>query len=74
MEIDEWWPRLDSGTQEWLIENNGDVVPAAVLDKINRAGGHVTSETPWVGGDGRAGLVLSDTAIDWIEQAANDET
>ncbi|MDQ6784543.1 MAG: hypothetical protein M3063_14110 [Actinomycetota bacterium] len=52
MEIEEWWPRLDPKKQEWLIANNGDVVPAAVLDKISRAGGHVTSEASWVGDDG----------------------
>jgi hypothetical protein len=73
MKIDEWWPRLDSETQEWLIAHNGDVVPAAVLDKINQVGGQITSEASWAGGEGQAGVVLSDTAIDWIEETANGE-
>ncbi len=76
MEIEEWWPRLDSETREWLIENNGDIVPAAVLEKIKQAGGQVTSEasSSSADDDGRAGLVLPDTTIDWIERVGNDET
>ncbi len=67
---------MPSKSREWLIENHGNVVPSAVLDRIKRAGGQVTSEASSSSADdeGRAGLVLPDTTIDWIERVANDET
>ena len=74
MEISEWWPRLDVKPQHRLIDNNGDVVPPAVLDKINQAGGEVASEaSPIAGDEGQGGLVLPDCDVDWIEQVANEE-
>ena len=73
MNIDEWWPRLDPGTREWLIAHNGEAVPAAVLSKIVWAGGVVTSDAGWVGADGPEGFYLSDEATDWIEASANEE-
>lgn len=74
MRIDEWWPKLDPATQEWLIANNGDVVPPTVLGQIAEAGGDVTSDASLIGDNGPGGFLLSDAAIDWIEEAANDET
>ena len=38
MRIEEWWPKLDPETREWLIANNGDVVPTTVLGQIAEAG------------------------------------
>lgn len=73
MEIDEWWPRLSAGTRAWLIANNGDVVPGAIVDEIVAAGGVVSSDSTSVGESGPDGFLLSDATTDWIEAAANDE-
>ena len=35
--------------------------------------GKAAESTSWVGHIGRDGFSLSDEAIDWIEQTANDE-
>lgn len=72
--ISEWWPRLGSTAQEWLIANNGDAVPSHVLQQITAAGGVVTSGAGWVGERGPNGFYLSDDATDWIEAIANGES
>jgi hypothetical protein len=74
MRIEEWWPKLDPVTQEWLVANNGDVVPTTVLGQIAEAGGDVTSDASSIGDNGPGGFLLSDAAIDWIEETANHET
>jgi hypothetical protein len=73
MSIEQWWPRLKPSTQEWLIENNGDVVPSEVLAEIAEAGGSVTSGAWWVGESGPSGFYFSDEAVDWIETVGNGE-
>ncbi|NQX13366.1 hypothetical protein HQQ80_17200 [Microbacteriaceae bacterium VKM Ac-2855] len=62
MSIEQWWPRLQPSTQEWLIANNGDVLPATILDEIGR-----------VQAEARTSPSLSDAEIDWIEATANGE-
>jgi hypothetical protein len=74
MRIEEWWPKLDPATQEWLIANNGDVVPATVLGQIAEAGGDVTPGSSSIDDNVPGGVLLSDAAVDWIEEAANQET
>jgi hypothetical protein len=74
MEFNEWWPRLSAGTRAWLIANNGDVVPRAIVDEIVAAGGVVSSDSTSVGGSGPSGFLLSYATTDWIEAAANDES
>ncbi|EWT01358.1 hypothetical protein N865_08530 [Intrasporangium oryzae NRRL B-24470] len=74
MSIEQWWPALQPSTREWLIANNGDVVPPHVVEEIARAGGDVTSDAWWVGQKGPSGFSLSDAAIDWVEAVANGET
>ncbi|UIK89953.1 hypothetical protein [Arthrobacter polaris] len=74
MNIQDWWPLLDSSTQQWLIENNGDVVPPDIMDQITVIAGQPTADDSWIHDAGRDGLSLSDEAIDWIEQTANDES
>ena len=49
MRIEEWWPGLDSSTQQWLINNNGDVVPLNILDQITAVAGAPTADASWVG-------------------------
>lgn len=73
MNIQDWWPLLDPATQQWLINNNGDVVPPSILDQIGAVAGQPTADASWVGSEGREGFSLSDAATDWIEQTANDE-
>jgi hypothetical protein len=58
MTIEEWWPRLQPVTREWLVANNGDVLPGDISAEIVRAGGPAE---------------LADEDTDWIEAAANGE-
>jgi hypothetical protein len=63
MKIEQWWPKLSPATRAWLVENNGETLPADLIEQISAVGGDADLE------DG----VLSDAAIDWVEAAANDE-
>ncbi|MET1082847.1 MAG: hypothetical protein ABWY12_07315 [Burkholderiales bacterium] len=74
MEITEWWHKLDSDAQAWLVAHNGEAVAPEVLSKIVTAGGTVNSRGWWIGASGHDGFHLSDKAVDWIEMRANDET
>jgi len=73
MSMEVWWPKLPSETQDWLIEHNGEDLPAAVIQEITRAGGSITSDAWWVGQNDSTGFCLSDAAVDWIEEVANGE-
>ncbi|WP_220488401.1 hypothetical protein [Tessaracoccus sp. MC1756] len=73
MSIEAWWPKLRQQSRDYLMENNGDEVPAALVDEITRAGGVISIEAWWVGQSGPAGLYLSDEANDWIDGVANGE-
>jgi hypothetical protein len=72
--LEDWWPRLPPETQDWLIANNGDVVPAWVTEQITLAGGVVATDAWWVSQYGPMGCYLSDEAVDWIDAVANGET
>ena len=74
MSLEQWWPKLKPSTREWLIDNNGDAVPAAVLGEIKDAGGSVASGAWWVGENGPSGFHFSDEAVDWIDAVGNGET
>ena len=71
--LEEWWPRLSQEARDWLIANNGDAVPASVIEEIMRAGGSVATDAWWVGQNDPTGFYLSDEAVDWIEEVANGE-
>ncbi|ASN39410.1 hypothetical protein [Paeniglutamicibacter terrestris] len=73
MNIESWWPLLNSSTRQWLIDNNGDLVPPNILDQIAAVAGPLTSEASWVAGNIAEEFMLSDQAVDWIEEAANGE-
>lgn len=73
MNIENWWPLLNFSTRQWLIDNNGDVVPPSILDQITAVAGHPTAEASWIADSTAKEFFLSDQAIDWIEEAANDE-
>jgi hypothetical protein len=70
--IDEVWPRLEPASREWLIENNGDSVPAEILVELSALRGSATDDE-WFVEEGEDGITLSDAAVDWVEQVANDE-
>lgn len=74
MHIEDWWPRLDTETRQWMIDNNGDAVPPEILERITTVAGMSTARAPWVGADDAEGFFLSDTAVDWIEETANGES
>ena len=74
MPIAQWWPKLQQRTRDWLVANNGDVVPPSVVAEIVAAGGPATSDAWWVTDETAAGSVLPDEAIDWIEEVANEES
>ncbi len=57
-----WWERIDPAVQQWLIDNNGDSVPAEIARRITDAGGEVSIGQP-----------LPDEVVDWIEAVANGE-
>jgi hypothetical protein len=61
MNIDEWWPRLQPATREWLLANNGDAIPAEIVNELTQAGRSASSDQ------------LADAEIDWIEAVANGE-
>ena len=75
LSIDQWWPRLPERTRTWLIDNNGDVVPANIRQEIEGAGGAPAGDEWWFGGwePSGSGLLFSDAGVDWIEAAANGE-
>jgi hypothetical protein len=74
MNLEGWWPKVAPSTREWLIQNNGDVVPPKILAEIAEAGGSVNPADWWVGQIGPTGFFISEEAIDWIEEMANDES
>ncbi len=59
--IEEWWPKLEPATREWLVANNGDVIPADTVGELTNAGRSASTEQ------------LGDDEVDWIEAFANDE-
>lgn len=73
MDIENWWPSLEPSTREWLIAHNGEALPAEVVAEIRRAGGAVAPVPESADDVGEAGSYLSDEAIDWIEDVANEE-
>ena len=74
MSIEVWWPKLRQQSRDYLIANNGDVVPPALVVEITQAGGAITTDAWWVGQSGPTGFYLSDEAIDWVDEVANGET
>ena len=74
MSIDVWWPKLRLATRQWLISNNGDIVPGSIIEEITAAGGPTESDVWWVSQEDSTGLSMPDEAIDWIEEIANEES
>lgn len=75
MTIDASWDQLSSDTREWLVANNGGPVPPAVVEQIERAGGPAASDPWWAASDDDPSeVMLPDSAVDWVEEIANEET
>lgn len=69
--IAQWWPQLDATTRGWLIDHNGEELPAEVLAAmIAVAGG---TDPSWFASTPEGAPILTDDAVDWIEEVANDE-
>ena len=73
MENAQWWSKLLPSTRDWLIENNGDRVPAHLVEEIRQAGGPTPSEAASTDDGEAVGGYFPDEIIDWIEAAGNDE-
>jgi hypothetical protein len=73
MPIQQWWPNLQPRTREWLTANNGDAVPAVIVEEIAEAGGPAATDAWWTSDADTAGPTMPDEAIDWIEEMANEE-
>jgi hypothetical protein len=73
MSIEQWWTNLQPSTREFLIKNNGDVVPAEIVAEIAEAGGPDGADSWWADQNGTSGNSFPDDAIDWVETIANDE-
>jgi hypothetical protein len=73
MSIEQWWPRLQPSTRDWLIANNGDAVPGEILDEVVATSGPISSDSWWVGQNDSTGFHFSDAGSDWIEAVANGE-
>jgi hypothetical protein len=73
MGIEDWWPKLRPETRNWLIEHNGEEVPSSVLSEITAVAGADSGDESWIGEKWPSGVLLSDAAVDWIEEVANDE-
>ena len=73
MGIEQWWTKLQPSTRQWLINNNGDQVPAAIVAEIAEAGGPASDDSWWAGQNETPGHYFPDDAIDWVEAAANEE-
>jgi len=71
--IIEWWPLLRLETRLWLIANNGDAVPPQIVEEIVAAGGPAAADAWWADLDDSPCRCMPDDAVDWIEEAANDE-
>jgi hypothetical protein len=73
MSIQTWWPQLPPATRDWLIAHNGSAVPDVVREQIEHVGGPARSDPWWIRDEDSAGPSMPDAAIDWIEEAANEE-
>lgn len=74
MGIEEWWGRLGPAERQWLIDNNGDALPDALVASIVEAGGVVqVVGAEDVAEDVPPGSYLADDDVDWIEETANED-
>ena len=73
MDVEQWWRKLSASSPEWLIENNGDVVPVEIAAEIADAAGSIDDDAWRVGNSEPSGFYFSDDAVDWIEAVSDSE-
>lgn len=94
MGMDEIWERLAPETRDWLVANNGDVVPAVIAAEIDELIDATGTDDVWGAAvvtpayadasvepddesedaaEDPGARYLTDDAVDWIEEYANDE-
>ncbi|WP_068324004.1 hypothetical protein [Janibacter terrae] len=73
MDMSQVWPRLTTSTQTWLIEHNGEPVPGDILSEILAVTGGRRDPRWWAGDSVEGETQLTDEAVDWIDETANDE-
>ena len=76
MSIENWWPKLATeANEDWLIQHNGEAIPAAdMVKKITSVGGRSATRRTSGATRGRTCSDFSDETGDWIEAVANGET
>ena len=67
------WPRLAKSTQTWLIEHNGEPLTGEVLDEVLRVTAGRRDSRWWAGDSDDGETLLTDEAVDWIDETANGE-
>ena len=73
MDLPQIWARLRPETRQWLSDHNGEPLPDVVVTELLS----VTQgerDASWWAGESRDGETqLTDAAVDWIEETANQE-
>ena len=71
MDIEQWWPKLEPSTRDWLVAHNGEAISPEIVEELRSVGANLPAAGSVRTGD--SGYVLPDDAIDWIEAVANEE-
>lgn len=72
--MEDVWPQLSRNTRAWLIDHNGETVPAEIVSEIERLAGPLASQPVWGEPLSDGGFALADEVTDWVEQTANEES
>lgn len=72
MDMAQIWPRLAASTQKWLVEHNGEPLSDDILNEILIVTAGQRDPRWWAGDSHEGETQLTDEAVDWIEEAAND--
>jgi hypothetical protein len=73
MDFSQIWPMLSSSSRGWLMEHNGEPLPEEVIADILGVTGGERNDQWWAGPSVEGETELTEEAVDWIEDAANDE-
>lgn len=73
MDMSQVWPRLDTSTQTWLTEHNGEPLSDDILNEILTVTAGRRDPSWWAGDSLEGETQLTDEAVDWIDKTANGE-
>jgi hypothetical protein len=73
MDMSQIWPRLDTSTQTWLVDHNGETLPDDILHEVLTAARGQRDPRWWAGDTQQGETQLTDEAVDWIDETANGE-